>query len=85
MSSLHDDQVEMTIDCRCRKCDTPFRIPLNRDWSSPLYVMHMEREHRMIRDVLSALQKDMLELAGECVEAGVRPELLRRADRMLHQ
>jgi hypothetical protein len=57
-------------------------IPLQRDWSSPLYVMHMEDEHRMYSAILTKMHADMIELAGECVEAGVRPSILKRADEL---
>jgi hypothetical protein len=57
-------------------------IPLQRDWSSPLYVMHMEDEHKMYREILKRMHADMIELAEECVDAGARPSILKRADEM---
>lgn len=78
---MTDDTVQLTINYRCHQCNTPIVIPLKRDWSSPLYVMHMEREHKIIREMLGSMQADLMALAAECVESGVRPEILKRADR----
>lgn len=79
------DQVQMTSDAVCQNCGTPILIPLYRDWSSPLYVMHMEKEHKLLREALCRMHEDLMELAGECVEAGVRPGVLRRADALRDQ
>lgn len=76
------DRVVMTSEVSCQKCGTRLLIPLKRDWSSPLYVMHMENEYEIIRGALVQMHRDMIELAKECVEAGVRPEILKRADKM---
>lgn len=78
------DQVTLTVNYRCN-CGSLIKIPLNRDWSSPLYIMHMEKEHKMIRETLCSMKTDLLELAEECVEAGVRPEILKRADALRDQ
>lgn len=76
------DRVTMTSEVSCQRCGARLLIPLKRDWSSPLYVMHMEQEHEIIRGILVQMNRDMIELAKECVEAGVRPEILKRADQM---
>jgi len=76
------EQIETTARVRCIFCDKPFMIPLKRDWSSPLYVMHMEAEHEMYRETLVKMHAEMIELAGECVAAGVRPAIMKRADEL---
>jgi len=48
-------------------------------------VMEMERQYRLIREEISGLREALWELAGECVEAGVRPSILLRADEMKEQ
>lgn len=83
--SVAADRVQMTSEVSCQRCGTRLLIPLQREWSSPLYVMHMEKEHEMLRELLCHMKDDLLELANECVEAGVRPEIMRRADRMREQ
>lgn len=75
-------QVIASARCNCVHCGKPMMLPLKHDWSDPLYVMHMEEEHRRYGDLLSKLHADMIELAGECVEAGVRPSILKRADEL---
>ena len=81
MAVVKPDEVQLTFEYRC-DCGKPFLVPLKRDWSSPLYVMHMEREHEYLKRTLVQAQKDLLELASECVEAGVRPSVLKRADEL---
>lgn len=78
--SIARDEVQMTTDWQCSQCGRQIVIPLKRDWNSPLYVMHMEQEHKVLRDQLIQMQRDLIELAQECVNAGVRPEILKRAD-----
>lgn len=80
MSQL--DRVELVFDHQCHRCGTPIRIPLKRDWSAPLYVMHMEREHKFLLERLTEMHADLLELAGECVDAGVKPSIMKRADEL---
>ena len=74
------DRVTLDARVNCVNCGRPLLLPLKHDWSSPLYVMHMEREHEMLKEILSRMHKDLIELAEECVEAGVRPSMLKRAD-----
>lgn len=74
------DDTTVTATVQCAHCRKMMRIPVQRDWSSPLYVMQMEDEHRMLREQLVQMHKDMVELASECVDAGVRPSILKRAD-----
>lgn len=66
----------------CVFCGRKLEIPIKPDWSSPLYVMYMEREHQKLKRALAEAREDLVELAGECVEAGVRPSILRRADEL---
>lgn len=88
MSTLGDSDITyeqyriQTTQVDCVHCRRPMLIPLKRDWSSPLYVMHMEGEHKMYKDILAKMHTDLIELAGECVEAGVRPSIMKRADEM---
>ena len=70
----------MTIDFRCCECGHHMQIPIRPEWDNPVYVMEVERQHRLIREELVLLRKGLVELAGECVDAGVRPECLKRAD-----
>lgn len=66
----------------CVFCRRKMAIPIKPDWSSPLFVMQMEREHEKLKRSLVEASKDLKQLAEECVEAGVRPSVLRRADEL---
>ncbi len=72
----------LTFDFHCGACGRPSKIPIKRGWDNPVYVMEMEKQHRLLRDEITRLKECLIELAGECVEAGVRPMILRRADEM---
>lgn len=69
-----------TFATSCIHCNKPMLIPLKHDWAHPLYVFHMVDEHKALRKMLTHAHDEMLELAQECVEAGVRPSVLKRAD-----
>lgn len=66
---------------RCR-CGNPINIPIRQEWNSPLYIMEMEREHARLWKQIDGMHKALMELAQECVDAGVRPSCLRRADEL---
>lgn len=72
----------LTFDFECHRCRTPLRIPLRTEWDNPVYVMEMERQHRLLKEQLGQMGSDLMELAHECLDAGVKPEILRRADEL---
>lgn len=72
----------LTFDFQCFGCGRPLRIPIRPEWDNPVYVMEMERQHRLMREEITELRTALIELAGECVDAGVKPSILQRADEM---
>lgn len=69
-------------DYQC-SCGRRIAIPIKPDWTDPLYVMYVVDQNKMVLDMLAIQRKEIIELAGECVDAGVRPSILKRADEML--
>lgn len=72
----------LTFDFQCRRCGTPLRIPIHPEFDNPAYVMGIERQHGYLREHLSQMEADLMALARECLDAGVKPEIMRRADEL---
>lgn len=72
--------VLQTRDAWCGKCGGHFRILVHPEFTDPIYVEFIETENKVIKEMLNEMYRDLLELAEECVNAGVRPKILRRAD-----
>jgi hypothetical protein len=70
----------LTFDFRCFNCGFPQRIPVPPEFDSPAYVMLMEKEHELLKKEMANMSSTLMELAHECLDAGVKPEVLRRAD-----
>lgn len=69
-------------DVRCRGCGQPISIPMRSEYSDPVYVAHVELENVVLMKEINHAHEVLMELAGECVEAGVKPAFLRRADEL---
>lgn len=69
-------------EVRCRGCGWPISIPMRPEYSDPVYVAHVERENKKLVGEIANVHELLLELAAECVDAGVRPAMLRRADEL---
>jgi hypothetical protein len=70
------------FECRCFHCGSPFLVPIKPEYENPMHVMLVEEQQRVFRKHIAAMGDDLMQLARECVDAGVRPEILRRADRL---
>ncbi len=70
----------LTFDFQCYGCGRPLRIPIRPEWDNPVYIMEMERQHRLLKEQMVSMGQDLMTLARECLEAGVKPEVLKRAD-----
>lgn len=68
-------------DCICA-CGRRLHIPAKSVYSDPFYVEHVRHMNVKLEKEFFVLRDQLLELAGECVDAGVRPAMLRRADEM---
>lgn len=73
------------IECRCYRCGFMNRLPVKPGWDNPLHVMEMEKRYEHLESYTRQVAKDLMELAAECVDAGVRPSVLKRADEMRQQ
>ena len=71
----------LTVDYTCR-CGQPIRIPIRPEWDNPAYVMGVIHEHDQLKLELGQIKSDLLVLARECLNAGLKPEILRRADEL---
>ena len=71
----------LTFDYKCR-CGTPLRIPIRPEFENPLYVMEVEKQHKLLERQLHDMGIELMKLARECLDAGVKPEILERADRL---
>ena len=71
-----------TFDWRCFSCGFPQSVPIKPGWDNPVYVMEMERVHKVFLDHIGCMEVELMDLAEECVDAGVKPEILRRADEL---
>jgi hypothetical protein len=80
--SIDENGVVISMGFRCRCCREPISIPLRHDCSNPIYVMWLEKEQAMLQKEYQVLHEHFTELARECVDAGVRPAFMRRADEM---
>lgn len=80
---VDENGVVLAMGFQCRHCREPVSIPLRHDCSNPLYVMWLEKEQEMLRKEYQVLHEHFTELAKECVDAGVRPEFMRRTDEIL--
>lgn len=69
------------FETRCRRCGEPSVYPIPSD--NPAYHMHLEQHNFKLQKQVEDLQDDVMTLAKECLDAGVRPEVIRRADRLL--
>lgn len=69
-------------DCRC-PCGRMIRIPIEDSFSDPFYVEEVAKRHRHIEECLHLMRKDVMELAQECLDAGVKPAIMRRADELM--
>jgi hypothetical protein len=77
-----------TVDFQCFGCGRMNHIPVRPSFENPLFVMEMEREHRLLNEELNRMGHTLMELANECLDAGVKPQIMRKADeikRMLDQ
>ena len=44
--------------------------------------MLVEEQQRHLREYVTRMGEDLMDLARECLDAGVKPEILQRADRL---
>lgn len=76
---------DMSTSCyetKCANCNRPLFVPVAYGYDNPAFVMAIERRQYQMRDEITELRRRLIELAGECVAAGVKPTILREADEM---
>lgn len=73
---------EIPIDYRDYHCQCGKRISLiiRPEWTEPLLVMQAIEDVERTRKHLYQLAKDFDELCRECLDAGVKPATMKRAD-----
>jgi hypothetical protein len=67
---------------RCQ-CGADIKIPIRECYTNPLYVWEVERQNKYVLKVLQKMQGDVMRLAGECLEAGVEPTIMREFNEMM--
>lgn len=67
---------------KCAKCGLKIQVPILPEFRDPLYVEHVRTLNEFLQGELVRAHEELLELAAECVDAGVRPSILKRADEL---
>lgn len=71
-----------TFEFRCSQCGGICHYPTPSEYDSPMHVMLVEEQQRVLMTQIGHMGADLMDLARECLDAGVRPEILRRADKL---
>ncbi len=79
---INVDMSTSRYETKCANCNHPLFVPIKHGYDNPAFVMEIERRQYQMRDEIIELRRRLIELAGECVAAGVKPTILREADEM---
>lgn len=72
-----------TAQFTCHQCRASTRIELKGEYLDPVYVMGIAEENVHLRLHLSSLNREFSELAHECLDAGVKPAVMRRFEEVM--